>query len=112
MLNRRHAITRRQWLARSAVGVACFAVGRHVARAAASPFTLGVASGEPSADGFVLWTRLAQEPLAPDGKGGMSGPVPVAWELASDEGMRRIVQRGTAEADGHLAHSLHVEVSG
>ena len=28
-----------------------------------NPFTLGVASGEPAADGFVIWTRLAPEPL-------------------------------------------------
>ncbi|MER6581192.1 PhoD-like phosphatase N-terminal domain-containing protein, partial [Nonomuraea sp. NPDC001023] len=30
------------------------------------PFTLGVASGDPSADGFVLWTRLAVDPLGGD----------------------------------------------
>ena len=27
------------------------------------PFTLGVASGDPAPDGFVLWTRLAPKPL-------------------------------------------------
>ncbi|NVI89076.1 PhoD-like phosphatase N-terminal domain-containing protein [Actinomadura sp. BRA 177] len=26
------------------------------------PFTLGVASGDPDPDGFVLWTRLALPP--------------------------------------------------
>ena len=26
------------------------------------PFTLGIASGDPAPDGFVLWTRLAPEP--------------------------------------------------
>jgi len=35
------------------------------------PFTLGVASGDPAPDGFVLWTRLAPAPLAEDGLGGM-----------------------------------------
>ena len=35
------------------------------------PFTLGVASGDPDHDGFVLWTRLAPQPLAEDGLGGM-----------------------------------------
>jgi alkaline phosphatase D len=30
---------------------------------AADPFALGVASGDPVADGFVLWTRLAPDPL-------------------------------------------------
>jgi alkaline phosphatase D len=33
------------------------------------PFTLGVASGDPTPDGFVLWTRLAPDPLAPAGAG-------------------------------------------
>jgi alkaline phosphatase D len=28
-----------------------------------NPFTLGVASGGPAPDGFVIWTRLAPEPL-------------------------------------------------
>ncbi|MGL5116638.1 MAG: hypothetical protein ACRC7C_15070, partial [Beijerinckiaceae bacterium] len=31
------------------------------------PFPLGVASGEPAADGFVIWTKLSPEPLRPDG---------------------------------------------
>ncbi|MDI5942988.1 PhoD-like phosphatase N-terminal domain-containing protein, partial [Micromonospora sp. DH15] len=35
------------------------------------PFTLGVASGDPDHEGFVLWTRLAPQPLAEDGLGGM-----------------------------------------
>lgn len=35
------------------------------------PFTLGVASGDPTSDGVVLWTRLAPEPFAQDGLGGM-----------------------------------------
>jgi len=31
------------------------------------PFTLGVASGDPTLTGVVLWTRLAPQPLDPDG---------------------------------------------
>ncbi|MEG0819100.1 MAG: PhoD-like phosphatase N-terminal domain-containing protein, partial [Brevundimonas sp.] len=42
-------------------------------------FPLGVASGDPAPDGFVIWTRLAADPLAPDGMGGLSAPVPVQW---------------------------------
>jgi alkaline phosphatase D len=34
-------------------------------------FALGVASGDPTSEGFVLWTRLAPDPLALDGHGGM-----------------------------------------
>jgi alkaline phosphatase D len=39
------------------------------------PFGLGVASGAPRADGFVLWTRLAPEPLSvdPSAPGGIEG---------------------------------------
>ena len=69
-------MNRRQLLLASGAFAATFAVGRHVARAGAYRFPLGVASGSP--DGFVLWTRLAVEPLAPDGRGGMPGLVPAA----------------------------------
>ncbi|MGE0441171.1 MAG: alkaline phosphatase [Gemmatimonadales bacterium] len=79
-------------------------------RARAYPFALGVASGDPAADGFVLWTRLAPDPLS---DGGMPpSPVEVRWEVAADEGMSRVVRRGTAAAHPDLAHSVHVEVQG
>ncbi|SEG09432.1 alkaline phosphatase D [Thermomonospora echinospora] len=77
------------------------------------PFTLGVASGDPDHDGFVLWTRLAPQPLAEDGRGGMpSRNVPVRWELAADERFRRIVRRGVVTARPESAHSVHVELNG
>jgi alkaline phosphatase D len=75
------------------------------------PFTLGVASGDPVPDGFVLWTRLAPEPQTPDG-GMPVRDVPVRWEVSEDPGFRRIVRSGTAVAEAHLAHSVHVEVGG
>jgi alkaline phosphatase D len=75
------------------------------------PFALGVASGDPLADGVVLWTRLAPLPLAPAG-GMPAEPVPVRWEVAADEGFRTIVQQGEAVARPELAHSVHVEVAG
>ena len=72
------------------------------------PFTLGVASGDPTPTGVVLWTRLAPEPLA--GGGMPSDDVEVTWEIASDEQMQRTVQRGSATALSALGHSVHVEV--
>jgi alkaline phosphatase D len=72
-------------------------VGRALAQSrrwTADPFSLGVASGAPRPDGFVLWTRLAPEPLSanPATPGGMTGSdVPVAYEIAGDEAMRGIV---------------------
>src|SRR5688572_8476178 len=76
------------------------------------PFALGVASGYPSPDGAVLWTRLAPEPLSQDPQrpGGMQPVVvPVDWEVAADPNMQHIVRRGTEGADPDFAHSVHVE---
>ena len=78
---------------------------------AAYPFSLGVASGDPAPDGVVLWTRLAPRPL--ENGGGMAPePVEVTWQVAEDEAMARVVQRGTATASPAWAHSVHVEVEG
>jgi alkaline phosphatase D len=74
------------------------------------PFTLGIASGQPSPDGFVLWTRLAVQPLAQDGQGGMSEPISVTWEIAADDKMRNVIRSGTAETHSQWAHSIHIEV--
>jgi len=74
------------------------------------PFQLGIASGDPSADGFVLWTRLAPDPL---NGGGMSAEdVAVGWEIGTDEGMSNIVRSGRTVASSSLAHSVHVELEG
>lgn len=97
-------------LALLAAGIPAFALGAPTA--ALTPFTLGVASGDPAPDGFVIWTRLAPEPLARDGRGGLSDPVAVLWEVAADEAMRQIVRAGHVRADPRFAHAVHVEVSG
>ena len=76
----------------------------------ATPFTLGVASGDPFPDGIVLWTRLAPEPADPLSLGRRA--FPVGWRVATDSGMRRVVARGVAVAPHELAHSVHVEVGG
>lgn len=77
------------------------------------PFTLGVASGDPASDGFVIWTRLAVEPLAADGRGGMpSSTYRLNWQVATDERFRDVVRAGSVAADPAWAHSVHVEVAG
>ncbi len=75
------------------------------------PFTLGVASGDPAPDGFVLWTRLAPSPLKHD-TGMPRRSVSVDWQVATDERMRHVVRSGKALAPAQLAHSVHVEVAG
>src|SRR5690606_32415074 len=76
----------------------------------AYPFTLGVASGYPSADGVALWTRLAPTPL--EGGGMPPQPVEVRWEVAHDEAFARIARKGSAIAAPENAHAVHVEVEG
>lgn len=75
------------------------------------PFTLGVASGDPTADGVLLWTRLAPDPLLPDG-GMPFRTFRVDWQVATDEAFADVVRTGTAEAHPELAHSVRPEVTG
>ncbi|TKG67661.1 alkaline phosphatase [Prauserella endophytica] len=75
-------------------------------------FTLGVASGDPDPYSVVLWTRLAPNPLAEDGLGGMRGTVEVEWEIARDERFSRIVRRGRERTDADAGYAVHAEVAG
>ncbi len=119
--NRLGSIDRRTFIKLSSAGAAALIFGagpfteRLVAASSFSgyPFKLGVASGDPQPDGMVLWTRLAPEPLAEDGRGGMpQESVAVRWQVAADENFGRILLQGTVYAQPELAHSVHVEVRG
>jgi len=79
-------------------------------RFGANPFTLGVASGDPTANGVVLWTRLALDPM--QGGGLPAEQVEVLWEVAADERFSRVLRSGMAAAAPELGHSVHVEVDG
>ncbi len=80
-------------------------------RFADEPFQLGVACGDPTPTGGILWTRLAPRPMEPDG--GMTGPrVVVTWEVAADDSFRTIVKQGRTTAAPELSHSVHVDVDG
>src|SRR4051812_19241057 len=111
-LDRRHflahaaALTALPWL-----GAGAEARTRRLAGSAGDPFSLGVASGDPTPDGAVIWTRLAPEPLEPGG-GMPRGYVEVTWEVADDEGFRDVVRRGVEAATPQLGHSVHAEVDG
>jgi alkaline phosphatase D len=68
-----------------------------------NPFPLGVASGSPTHDSVVLWTRLIDVSLD-------NRPVTVRWEVADDDTFTRIVQTGQHLATADLGHSVHVEL--
>jgi alkaline phosphatase D len=111
MLSRRHflgAATIALWSAGASASPAWAAP-----RFPADPFRLGVASGDPNPDGAVLWTRLAPDPLAVDGRGGMADrTVEVGWQVAEDDGFTRVVREGKVPATPELGHSVHAEVTG
>jgi len=76
----------------------------------ADPFAAGVASGDPTHNGIVLWTRLI--PDAHTERDWQRSAVQVDWEIASDEGMKRVIRRGSAMATPEDGHSVHVDATG
>src|SRR5882724_6450658 len=108
--------SRRALLRGAALSSIGFAISPALAKLAAgprwstNPFSLGVAAGAPALDGFVLWTKLAPLPLSddPSSTGGMTGPSrPIAYEIATDDAMLHVVQRGTALAEAEYGYSVH-----
>ena len=71
----------------------------------ANPFTLGVASGDPDTTSVVLWTRLALDPLAPNG--GMPDE-DIAVEVVLEGADTRSDRRSAVAklADGHTVHAI------
>ena len=74
-----------------------------------APFAQGVAAGDPTLDGVVLWTRWtppAERPEAPE------ATTSLTWEVATTEDFGEITLRGTAEAGPAADHTARVEVAG
>lgn len=117
-LNLSGGVNRRFWMAYCSAMASLPLLGRQVEGKIVSqpkfdgnPFSLGVASGDPSSTGVVLWSRLAPKPLEPSG--GMNGDlVEVEWILAEDEALKKTVRQGKTLATPQLGHSVHVEVEG
>src|SRR5262245_59395983 len=108
-------VTRRNFLRGSALAALALASGVAPKRAAglapaSIPFSLGVASGDPTHDSVVLWTRLAVDPL--NGGGMPQVPIEVDWKIATDVQLRQVVQRGAVLALPEDGHSVHVAVNG
>ncbi|MEK1941816.1 MAG: alkaline phosphatase D family protein [Pseudomonas sp.] len=109
-----HSIGRRQAL-RLLAGVAATPWLLRHGRALAGldyPFALGIASGDPAPDGFVIWTRLALLPLYPGNEQRLPERIALNWEVAEDEHFRRVVQRGQTSALRVRGHAVHVELHG
>ena len=113
-------LSRREFVAASGMSVAALAFGvgpltREVEarpRFSDYPYSLGVASGEQLPDSVVIWTRLAPRPLEPFGGMSTRKKVPVKWEVATDEGFKNVVQKGSDFAYPEYVHAVHVNVQG
>jgi alkaline phosphatase D len=111
-------LTRRAAIARVAAAAAASCLPSRLLHAAEDlrfgqdPFTLGIASGYPAPGSVVLWTRLAPVPFAPGGGLERNDAIPVQWEVATDEGLRKVVQSGTYYATSRWGHSVHAEPTG
>lgn len=72
---------------------------------ALKPFYHGVASGDPTPNKVIIWTRVT-----PDST--FVGPATVEWRMATDTGMTNIVQSGTYVTDINKDYTVKVDVSG
>jgi len=70
-------------------------------------FNYGVASGDPSLDGMVLWTyaRYADASL-------MNNSVPLKYELATDNAFTNVVKSGDANATSTTGFTVKINLSG
>ena len=70
-------------------------------------FNYGVASGDPSLDGMVLWTyaRYADASL-------MNNSVPLKYELATDNAFTNVVKSGDANATSATGFTVKINLSG
>ena len=66
--------------------------GRKRSGATASPYSFehGVASGDPLADGVILWTRVS---------GATDEAITAKWRMADDSEMRNVLSAGTVSTD-------------
>ncbi len=70
-----------------------------------------MASGDPTSEAVVLWTRLAPDALTIGG-GMPTQDVSVRWELAADDSFGDLVAEGIATASPTHAHTVHVDATG
>jgi len=107
-LERRHLLQRAGGLAAGLTGLLWLPhSASSQARFSSDPFALGVASGSPTHNSVVLWTRLAPGYAPLD-----AGDVSVRWQVAHDANFQRLAASGQGSAIAALAHAVHVEVPG
>jgi alkaline phosphatase D len=76
---------------------------RALADEALKPFYHGVASGDPTANSVIIWTRVTPE---------IEGPIDVAWKVSTDTTFADTIQHGIFTTDASRDYTVKVDVEG
>ena len=95
----------------AAVPVRAFDAAAAAAPAADGVFGYGVASGDPTADSVVIWTRATPSADATPGSG-RGTPLSVRWQVATDPGFATVVRSGAVTTSPASDHTVKVDVTG
>ncbi len=105
-------LTRRHFLKISALGAgsAVLSVGlsgcgdsANATAGIAASFNHGVASGDPTPNALILWTRVTPE---------QDGEITVSWEVATDPGFTQLVTTGSTVTDSTRDYTVKVDAAG
>src|SRR5262245_5600294 len=105
------AISRREFIQTATASYAAIPLALRAQQSAGDVtsrlFRHSVASGDPLGDRVILWTRVTPPPTR-----SATGPIDVAWQIASDEALTQIVARGTAAAAEEKDFTVKVDAGG
>jgi alkaline phosphatase D len=96
-------IPRRTLLKALLTGLLVVATGIRSRLGSAKPrvvFRHGIASGDPTHDSVILWTRISSHG---------DGVIEVSWQVAEDRGMSRVLASGRLRTDASSDHTVKVE---
>ncbi|MBY6185391.1 alkaline phosphatase D family protein [Marinobacter hydrocarbonoclasticus] len=106
-------LSRRHFLKMSAIGAGstvlsvglngCGSDNDNAEQAAAVRFDHGVASGDPTTNALILWTRVTPDE---------AGEVTVYWEVATDSGFSELVNTGETVTDASRDYTVKVDAAG
>jgi len=97
------SISRRDLLTRVVPGVAALASTSTSLASAKAGFMHGIASGDPTQDSVILWTRITPA---------LNKPIEVHWELAKDDTFTRTLYSGSVTAHAETDFTVKVDVRG
>jgi alkaline phosphatase/alkaline phosphatase D len=94
-----------------AAGATAVAAGALPSPSTSAAFRHGVASGDPTPGGILLWTRVTPTPESTPASG--RGPVvSVDWQIATDASFATVVQSGSVLTGPERDHTVKADIGG